>query len=38
VIRRIYRLSDGSIPLVAINYHSPTRLRLNWTLRRSANA
>jgi GntR family transcriptional regulator len=37
VIRRTYRLGDGSIPLVAINYHSPTRLRLNWTLRRSAN-
>ena len=35
VIRRVYRLGDGSIPLVAFNYHSATRLQLNWTLRRS---
>lgn len=35
VIRRVYRLGDGSIPLIAVNFHSPARLRLNWTLRRS---
>lgn len=35
-IRRVYRLADDSIPMVALNYHSPARLRLNWSLRRSA--
>jgi GntR family transcriptional regulator len=38
LIRRVYRLSDGSIPMIALNYHSPARLRLNWTLKRTANA
>jgi GntR family transcriptional regulator len=38
LIRRVYRLSDGSIPMVALNYHSPARLRLNWTLKRAPNA
>lgn len=37
VIRRVYHLPNGSIPLVAINYHSPARLCLNWTLKRSSN-
>jgi len=36
VISRTYRLTDNSIPLVALNYHYPERLRLNWTLRRSS--
>jgi GntR family transcriptional regulator len=36
VVRRIYRLGDGVVPLVAINYHVPERLRLDWTLRRSS--
>lgn len=36
VIRRTYRLQDGIVPQVAINYHSPDRLRLNWTLHRAA--
>jgi GntR family transcriptional regulator len=35
VVRRIYRLEDGVCPLVAINHHVPTRLKLDWTLRRS---
>jgi len=34
VIQRVYRLEDGSIALVAVNYHVPERLRINWTLRR----
>ena len=38
VIRRLYRLADDSIPLVALNYHAPKRLRLNWTLRRTASS
>ena len=36
VIRRVYRLADESIPVVALNYHAPERLRLNWTLKRAA--
>jgi len=38
LIRRVYRLNDGSIPIIALNYHSPARLRLNWTLKRTVNA
>ena len=34
VIRRIYRLAEGGIVLVAVNHHAPERLRINWTLRR----
>lgn len=34
VLRRVYRLADGTVPLVAVNYHVPDRLTLNWTLHR----
>jgi DNA-binding GntR family transcriptional regulator len=35
VLRRVYRLADGTVPLVAVNYHVPDRLTLNWTLHRT---
>jgi len=37
VLRRIYRLVDGTVPLVAVNYHVPDRLTLNWTLHRTSS-
>jgi len=36
VIRRVYKLADSSVPLIAMNYHSPPRLKLDWILHRSA--
>ena len=37
VLRRIYRLADGTVPLVAVNYHALDRLTLNWTLHRTSS-
>ncbi|WP_108610579.1 GntR family transcriptional regulator [Aminobacter sp. MSH1] len=35
VIRRVYLLSDNTIPMVSVNYHAIDQFRLNWTLQRA---
>ena len=35
LVKRTYRLADDTTALVAMNYHVPRRLRLDWTMHRS---